>query len=66
MFFDDQGARKLDENISTLVLKIKNLIKLSELKLRQMQSSDSEISSQESFAKKEIIKNVQQSYIAKL
>lgn len=37
MIFDDAGARKLDENISQLVLKIKNLIKLSEMKLREMQ-----------------------------
>ena len=30
VFFDDAGARKLDNNIANLVTKIKNLLKSSE------------------------------------
>jgi len=41
MMFDDAGAQKLDENISTLVHKITSLIKKSEGKLQEMKMGES-------------------------
>lgn len=38
--FDDNGARKLDENISQLVNKITKTLKASEEKVKQMASPE--------------------------
>jgi hypothetical protein len=39
MIFDDEGASKMDENISQLIRKITSLIRASEDKLKAMQES---------------------------
>ena len=46
--FDDQGARKLDENISVLVMKITKIIKNSESKLKEMQNEDAMLLTEQS------------------
>ena len=81
MLFDDEGARKLDDNISQLVRKITNLIKNSESKLKDMRDQGLRSLSQSSStfdsdhkpkspstpkALEQVILNIRQNYLNKL
>ena len=72
MMFDDQGAQKIDNNISMLVQKITRTIQKSEATLKSMQAQDFLLTENRaglkyiSEVKKQIICNVQQKYLQQL